>query len=130
MWGNRTEVVDTATCGVVRVGAQEIASIARTSNAATQSRTTDRHRLDQLRDVMIRHLIDRGPIDTGHGMFRSGRDAFGYEVVSPPSTERAAPVTPLASASQSQAMRAAGSAGAKRRSTNCCCANTSADGRS
>ena len=38
-----------------------------------------------------------------------------YEVVNPPSTERAAPVTPLASEAQSQAMRAAGSSGSNRR---------------
>jgi putative flippase GtrA len=48
-------------------------------------------------------------------------------VESPPSTARAAPVTPLASAPQSQAMSAAGSAGSSRRSTSCWAAKASAD---
>ena len=54
----------------------------------------------------------------------------GYEVVSPPSTDNAAPVTPLASDPQSQAMRAAGSSGSSRRSTSCWWANSSAEARS
>ncbi len=48
-------------------------------------------------------------------------------VESPPSTARAAPVTPLASAPQSHAMSAAGSAGSSRRSTSCWAAKASAE---
>ena len=50
-----------------------------------------------------------------------------YEVVKPPSTEKAAPVTPLASGAHSHAMRAAGSSGSNRRSINCWWANSSAE---
>ena len=52
-----------------------------------------------------------------------------YEVVMPPSTGSAAPVTPPESGPHSQAIRAAGSAGSSRRSTSWWPANSSAEDR-
>jgi len=63
MCGNRTETVETDALEVVRVGSQEIVSIARINNAATKTRQGDRHLLDLLYGVMIRHSIH-----AGHGL--------------------------------------------------------------
>ncbi len=97
MWGTRTDALGTDALGTdaldrFRVGSQEMVIIAKISKAARKGGPPDRHTLDLLTEVMIRHSIH-----AGNGLFvgmcaESRMTRLGTSDLHPPKRVQVEPV--------------------------------------